>query len=218
MIPGDDPAWAGAALYSQRNLRVYDLTLAINCRALWRCSRRHLVELYNGRVSGRHLDIGVATGWLLDTCRFPVTQPAITLMDLNPDTLAAASARLIRYRPQVHQANVLEPFGLPEGAFDSVAMSMLFHCVPGAMPAKAVAFEHARSVLKPGGMLFGATILNGGVLHTSLSRRAMGAFNRKGHFDNLGDNLDDLAAGLQRVSNDVELRVVGTVALFSARI
>jgi SAM-dependent methyltransferase len=213
----DDPTWAGAALYSRRNLRFYDTALGFNCRVFWRCPRSRLVELCDAHVSGRHLDVGVATGWLLDACRFPIAEPAVTLMDLNPDTLAVASERLARYRPTTHQANALEPFGLPENSFDSVGMSLVLHCLPGAMPSKAVVFEHARSVLAPGGVIFGATILNGGVHHTAVSRRAMHAFNRKGHFSNLHDNLDDLDAALGRASSEHELRVVGTVALFSAR-
>jgi SAM-dependent methyltransferase len=216
-LPAGDPTWAGAALYSRRNLRFYDIGLAFNCRVFWRCPRSRLVEFYDARVSGRHLDIGVADGWLLDACRFPVAEPALTLMDLNPDTLAVASKRLARYRPTTHQADALQPFGLPEDSFDSVGMSLLLHCLPGAMASKAAVFEHARSVLAPGGLIFGTTILNGGVDHTALSRRAMQAFNRKGHFSNLDDNLHDLDAALGRASSDHQITVVGTVALFSGR-
>jgi hypothetical protein len=82
-LPVDHSAWAGAALYSRRNLSFYDLMLAFNDRVFWRCPRSRLVELYDKHVSARHLDIGVANGWLLDACRFPVEVPAITLMDLK---------------------------------------------------------------------------------------------------------------------------------------
>lgn len=214
----DDRVWAGAAFYSRRNLRFYDVVLAFNCRVFWRCSRPRLVQLYDDHVTARHLDIGVANGWLLDACRFPVAEPAITLMDLNPDTLAVASARLSRYRPTTHQASALEPFGLPANSFDSVGMSLLLHCLPGAMSSKAtVVFDHVRSVLAPGGVLFGATLLNGGVHHTALSRRAMEAINRRGQFNNLDDNLDDLDAALARAYGEHKLRIRGAVALFSAR-
>jgi len=115
--------------------------------------RSRLVELYDRHVSARHLDVGVANGWLLDVCRFPVAEPAITLMDLNPDALAIASARLGRYRPCTHQGSALEPFGLPANSFDSVGMSLLIHCLSGSVSSKAVVFEHARSVLAPGGVV-----------------------------------------------------------------
>jgi SAM-dependent methyltransferase len=216
--PVDDPAWAGAAFYSRRNLRFYDMIVAFNCRVFMRCPRPRLVQLYDEHVSARHLDIGPATGWLLDACRFPSAEPAITLMDLNPDALAVASARLARYRPTTHHASALEPFGLPANNFDSVGMSLLLHCLPGAIPSKAVVLEHARSVLTPGGVVFGATLLNGGVVHTTLSRRWMEALNRRGNVNNLDDNLDDLDAALGRTYREHELRVKGTVALFSARV
>jgi SAM-dependent methyltransferase len=192
--------------------------LAFNCRVFWRCPRPRLRGLYDRHVSAHHLDIGVATGWLLDACRFPVAEPPITLMDLNPDALEVASERLARYRPSAHHASALDPFGLPANSFDSVGMSLLLHCLPGAIPAKAVTFEHARSVLAAGGVVFGATLLNGGVRHTALSRRAMDAFNRRGHFSNLDDNLDDLDTALGTAFGEHELRVEGAVALFSATV
>jgi SAM-dependent methyltransferase len=217
-LPVDHSAWAGAALYSRRNLSFYDLMLAFNDRVFWRCPRSRLVELYDKHVSARHLDIGVANGWLLDACRFPVEAPAITLMDLNPDALAVASKRLARYRPRTHHANALEPFGLPANSFDSVAISLLIHCLPGSLPSKAVVFEHARAVLAPGGVLFGATLLNRGVPQTPLSRRAIAAANRRGYCSNLDDDLDDLKAALSRAFDEHQLSVRGAIALFSASV
>ncbi len=101
--------------------------------------------------------------------------PQITLMDLNPNSLDAAARRLARYAPRTHRANVLDPWGLPQGSFDSVAMCHLLHCLPGAIPEKAVVFEHALGALAPGGVLFGATLLGEGVEHTWLARRALAA-------------------------------------------
>ena len=36
----------------------------------------------------------------------------LMLMDLNPNSLAAAARRIQRYEPKTHQGNALEPFGL----------------------------------------------------------------------------------------------------------
>jgi len=184
---------------------------------LWRCSKDRFLELYDADVSARHLDIGVATGCLLDECRFSVATPRITLMDLSEDSLEVAARRLARYEPISHQANVLEPWGLQDGSYDSVGMVNVLHCVPGAMPAKTVAFEHARSALASGGVLFGATVLGQGVEHTRLSRMALKGMNRRGVFCNLEDSLEDLDAGLGRVFDSYEVHVEGAVALFTAR-
>lgn len=211
------PAYAGQAMYSRPVLALYDaLVYGFNCRVLWRCPKARMVELYDAHVGARHLDIGVATGRLLDECRFPVAAPEITLMDLNPNSLAVAARRLKRHTPRTHLANVLDPWELPEASFDSVAMCNLLHCLPGAIPDKAIAFEHARDVLVPRGVLFGATILSEGVDHTWLSRRAIAATNRRGVMCNLDDNLDDLDTALGRIFASHEVQIVGAVALFHA--
>lgn len=212
-----NPAYAGQAMYTRPALALYDaLVYGFNCRVLWRCPKARMVELYDAHVGTRHLDIGVATGRLLDECRFPVAAPEITLMDLNPNSLAVASRRLERYSPHTRLANVLDPWELPEVSFDSVAMCNLLHCLPGAIPDKAIAFEHARDILARGGVLFGATILGKGANHTWLSRRAVAGANRRGVMCNLDDRLDDLDAALDRVFTSHDMQIVGAMALFHA--
>jgi SAM-dependent methyltransferase len=208
---------AGAAWYSRRNLRMYELVLRFNHRVFWRCPRSRLVAMYDEHVSGRHLDIGVADGSLLDHCRFPVADPQLTLLDLNADALAVAAQRLARYAPTTVEGSALAPFGIPAQAFDSVGMSLLLHCLPGNLRSKAVVFEHARAVLAPGGTIFGATVLSEGVRHTPLSRAAMHALNRRGIFSNRDDTLADLDAILRTAFAEYELRVHGTVGIFVAR-
>jgi SAM-dependent methyltransferase len=212
-----DSAAPGAAVYEGFTLRFYDLIVGCNCRFAWSCPRSRVRQQYQESVSGRHLDIGVADGALLDRCTFPTPEPSITLMDLNPAPLAATAKRLARYAPRVHCANVLEPFGLPNGAFDSVGMSLVLHCVPGSIAQKAVAFDHAKSVLAPGGLLFGSTLLYGGVDNTRRARALMRLYNKTGIFSNIDDTLEDLDQALASRFSDYEIEVVGTNALFSAR-
>lgn len=217
-VPPAPSVHAGQALYTRLFLCAYDtLVYGINSPLTWRCPKDRLVALYDRHVSRRHLDIGVATGVLLDECRFPVPMPDLTLMDLNPHSLAAASRRLRRYAPRVHRADVLQPWGLPDGVVDSIGMSHLLHCLPGALPDKAVVFEHARRVLLPGGTLFGATIPGVGVRHNRSARWQLAAANRRGIMCNRQDRLEDLHAALAGVFTDHEVTVVGSVALFWAR-
>lgn len=211
-------AYAGQSIYTRRGLRAYDAVVyGFNFPVLWRCPKARLVELYDAHVSARHLDIGVATGLLLDQCHFPSPAPTITLMDLNANSLAVAAQRLARYAPQTHQANVLEPWGLPRASFDSVGMFNLLHCLPGTLREKAVAFEYAGAALSPEGVLFGATLLGKGIEYTRLARRALAIMNRRGVMCNLDDRLEDLEAGLARVFASHEVRTVGSMVLFSAQ-
>jgi SAM-dependent methyltransferase len=197
---------------------MYDpMVFRVNLPLGWRCSKARLLALYDEHVSARHLDVGVATGCLLDECHFPVSAPQITLMDVYTNPLDFASKRLARYAPIVHQADALEPWGLPAGAYDSIGLVNLLQCMPGALPEKAVAFEHARTALAPGGVVFGATILAHGVKHTRLSRRMLKTGNRRGAYCNLEDSLEDLEAGLARTFASHDIQIEGAVALFTAR-
>ena len=214
-----DPAYDGQAIYTRGFLAVYDaLAYGVNCPIVWRCPKAKVVELYDDNVTGCHLDVGVATGLLLDECRFPVPEPEITLMDLNRNCLDRASRRLSRYSPRTHQANALEPWGLPAGTYESVGVSMLMHCLPGAIPEKSVVFEQARAVLAPGGVMFGATILGKGVKQNRLCRHALRTNNRRGVLSNLNDSAEDLDTALARLFASHQMHVEGAVALFTAHV
>jgi SAM-dependent methyltransferase len=218
VVKKGDPAYAGQAAYTRRALRVYDLiAYRLDSPLFWRCSLSRLLAIYDEHVSARHLDVGVGSGYLLHHCDFPVAAPQITLMDLNPDPLAFAARRLRRYGPRTHRANVLTPWGLSAESFDSVAMCNVLNCAPGSMPEKAVAFDHARAVLAPGGCLFGTTVLNGGVEQTRRSRMALKRLNQRGVFDNLADHRDDLEAALAQRFSSFEVSAEGSMAFFVAR-
>ncbi len=211
------PVYTSRAVYARLALRAYDAVVyGFNCPFVWRCRKSRLIELYDTHVSGRHLDIGVATGRLLHECRFPVAAPQITLMDLNPVALEVASRRLARYGPRTHKANVLDEWALSPESFDSVGMCNVIHCLPGSMPEKAIVFEHAHKALASGGVLFGATILGQGVEHNRLSRAVLRGSNRRGIVSTDNDSLKDLDAALGRVFDTHEIQVQGVIALFSA--
>ncbi len=217
-ISPDDPAYAGQEVYTAGFLRVYDtVVLRFNGHLAWRCPPRRLLRLYDENISSRHLDIGVGTGYLLDKCRYPTRCPEITLMDLNPNPLRVAARRLRRYQPKTHRANALEPFGLPAGAFESVGLNWLLHCLPGDMAAKSIVFDHCKEVLAPEGVVFGSTVLSGGVRHTRWSRWMMERLNRDGTFSNPDDDLEGLRTQLEQRFDGARVEVVGAVGIFSAR-
>ena len=213
-----DPAHAGQAVYGRAFLSVYDaIVYGFNSPVLWRCPKARLIEHYDAHLSARHLDIGVATGALLDAARFPVAAPEITLMDLNPNSLSAASRRLARYAPRTHRANVLENWRLEPGTYESVALTHILHCLPGSMADKGVAFEHAKRALTPGGTLFGATILAKDVPLNPPARAFTALSNARGILHNWDDGPAELDAALGRVFVEREIRMRGNVALFVAR-
>jgi SAM-dependent methyltransferase len=217
-VAKSSPVYRGQAIYGRAFLPAYDaLVYGFNSPYLWRCPLERLVAHYDAHLSGRHLDVGVASGKVLDESRFPTPTPELTLMDLNPNSLRTASARLARYRPRAHQANVLEDWGLPPASYDSVALTHILHCLPGSIADKRPAFEGARAALAPGGTFFGATILGPAADHNPLGRATVNLNNRLGVMSNRDDTAEALDAELGRHFYSHDLEVVGTVALFSAR-
>ena len=217
--PRADEVEAGQRVYTPLMLRAYDLfVLGFSNRFVWRCRSAKMLERYDSHVGARHLDVGVGTGWFLDHCSWPVETPQITLLDLNENSLSAASDRIRRYAPTTVQANVLDPVDLGDARFDSIGANFLFHCLPGGLEWKAATVaSNLRPHLVSGGVLFGSTILGRGVAHNWLGRRLMRLYNRKGIFSNVEDDLRGLEHGLATELTDVESEVVGTVALFAGR-
>lgn len=209
---------AGHAAYTKRTLNVYDLAvLGISNRFIWKCPTRRLLDHYNSHVSSNHLDVGVGTGYFLDHCRFPTEMPRVGLMDLNVQALQFASERIARYHPKTYRHNVLEAGRWDEAKFDSVGANYLLHCVPGSIKTKAVAFDHLQEIMNPGGVLFGSTILQGGVRSSWLAKRLMGAYNTRGIFSNREDTFEKLESELRSRFGSVSLEVIGCVALFACR-
>jgi len=218
MTPTPEQVAAGQAVYTRRLLTAYDfLVLGVSNRFLWRCPTPKLVDFYNRHVTANHLDVGVGTGYFLDCCRYPVSSPRIALMDLNPDSLDFAARRIARYQPEKYLRNVLEPIADPPAKFDSVGVNYLLHCLPGTILSKATAFDHLRELMNPNAVLFGSTLLQGGVRRNWAAKRLMTFYNDKGVFTNELDDLNGLRAALEQRFYDVEVNVVGCAALFSGR-
>jgi SAM-dependent methyltransferase len=215
-----DPAYAGQADYTRWFLaHVYDpLVLNLVNPFVWRCPSSKIMALYDMHVTDHHLDVGPGTGYFLDRCSFASSSPSITLLDINADVLTASAARIARYGPQTVQANVLEPLDLQSAGFGSIGLTHLLHCLPGSLDAKDSVIDHLVALLRPGGHVFGSTVLHGGVRHTRASRGLLRFLNRRGVFCNLDDDAATLERVLAQRFADYELRIEGSVALFAARV
>ena len=75
----------GQAVYRPWVLYAYDLyVLKLSCSLAWRCPASELLEQYNRLISGKHLDVGVGTGYFLDRCRFPVERSTCASSAASP--------------------------------------------------------------------------------------------------------------------------------------
>lgn len=206
---------AGQAVYTTFLLKIYDLwVLDISNRWIWRCPKRYQQEQFDRFSTANHLDIGVGTGYYLKHHSWP-KGARLALMDLNPLCLDTAKNAVNPQLAETYQADIFkpQPASLCE-RFDSISMNYLLHCLPGTMAEKSLAIDHAVAMLKPGGILFGATILADASLQSGMSRRLAAFYNKKRIFSNQKDSQQSLQAALEKHMEQVEIITIGCVALF----
>ena len=211
----DDPAYAGQSEYTRLLLNLYDpLVLGPIARFVWRCPTTGLVERYRRHIRGRHLDVGPGTGYFLERSGLPAGS-SVTILDPNRNVLRHCSRRLPQFDVTAAEADVLKPLPVA-GPFDSAALHLVIHCLPGPLSRKAAAVANVAAILAPTGVLFGASVLGNSGRHTWAARRMLGAFNRQGGFDNLADSEEGLREILSASFDHVELEAIGSIAIFAA--
>lgn len=207
----------GARIYSKSALFIYDFfVLKFSNSFAWKCPSKKILELYNQYISANHLDIGVGTGYFLDKCIYP-SEPKITLLDLNPNTLEVSAKRIRRYHPETYQADILQPLSLSLPHFDSIGINYLLHCLPGDISTKEIVFKNVTSLLNNKGVVFGSTILGDTAKANFLARKLLSVYNQKKIMSNANDSRADVEAVLARYFRTYTCKQEGHVLLFSAQ-
>jgi SAM-dependent methyltransferase len=209
----------GAAVYTRPFLRIYDWwVLGIVNSLSWRCSTtKILLPFFASHLPSNHLDIGVGPGYYLSHCSL-TPEHHITLMDLNKNSLETTNARIGNVA-RMFKGDALAP-SLPfmkEEKFESISLIYLLHCMPGPLERKKVLFENLREYLADDGVLYGTTILGKDVKHNLFGKFLMLFLNTVGIFGNWGDSEEGYEAALKENFEDVDVRVVEVVLLFTAK-
>jgi SAM-dependent methyltransferase len=212
----DDPAYKGQADYSPLLLKLYDpIVIGFVAWFVWRCPADPILDGYRNNIRDNHLDVGPGTGYCIGRSGLP-DGSRVTLVDPNWNVLRHASRRLRRLDITSIEADVLKPLPV-QGPYDSAALNLVIHCLPGPLSRKALAVANVAATLAPDGVLFGASVLGRSGNHSWLARRVLTAFNRRGAFDNLDDSEAGLRSILEASFEHVDLETVGSIAVFTAR-
>jgi len=215
--PSHQDTIAGQSVYSPSVLALYDWwVLGISNQWIWKCPTRHLLDHFNRHVSANHLDIGVGTGYFLDHVQFPSTKPRLTLVDLNPTCLQVAAKRVARYKPASYRLDILQPLTIDAPSLESISLNYVLHCLPGTLQTKAIIFDHLKTVLTPGGVIFGSTLLHDCDQPHWIAERLMKTYNAKKIFSNEEDHEEGLRTILTTRFAKVSIERKGYAALFSA--
>ena len=213
----DEAAIAKAhAIYTPLMLSIYDVLVhGLSNRLAWRCPTRRLLDLYRTNLSADHLEAGVGTGYFLDRAG-DSRLDRLDLIDINRHCLDRAGRRLARFKPALHEVNLLAPIKLDVAPFATVGLTYVLHCLPGRMSEKLKAVDHLRPLMGKGAVLFGAIILGRGIIPNRAARALLDLYNAKGVFNNREDDVASLSEGLRQRFAEVEIETEGCVALFRA--
>jgi SAM-dependent methyltransferase len=216
LVDPDDPAYRGQADYTPTLLRLYDpIILGPIARYVWRCPANRLTERYRRHIRDRHLDVGPGTGYFLDRLGF-APGSKVTIIDPNTNVLRHTSERLSYLDVTAIEADVCKPLPV-EGTFDSAALSLLIHCLPGPFERKAAAVANVAAVLSSDGVLFGSSIIGRTGSHNRVAQTLLRDYNRRSVFDNLEDSEEAIGKMLAASFEDVEVETIGSIAVFTAR-
>ena len=206
----------GQTYFSLMSHRLYDWALYRWISTyIWHCPTDRLMENYADHISDQHLEVGVGTGYFLQSTLCADHSGELTLMDLNAACLRKAGRRLAEYSPSLIQQDIRQPL-VPTAQFKSIAVNYVLHCVPGSFRSNIRIFEHLHEGLKEGGVLFGATLIDLGCDNSWLATGLMRMLNKLGIFQNSTDQIAQLKAALEAVFARVEIQLVGNAAVFQA--
>ena len=224
-LPSDEDIKRSLNVYSYNFfLFLYDYwVLGIVTRFAWRCPvPTHILPFFRkhkGKTT--HLDIGVGTGYYTRNADFDKST-IVTLMDLNEVCLTTAAKRFEAAHPREQtklvRADAFQPLPAELGDFDAVSLFYFLHCLPGPMSVKCSIFANLAPRLRPGGCVYGATIVDDveGVEHNWFGKKVLNRGNADGWFSNRGDSEHGLREGLGKYFDQMETEVVGTICLFRA--
>lgn len=216
-----------AKTYSGAILRLYDFfVLFFSNTFAWGCPTDSKLLPFFREHAGQdvHMDIGVGTGYYPSQSVDKLLKAKrLILVDLNPNTLRSALGRLhaagFTGDIETIEHDIFQP--LPQalhGAVDAISLFYLLHCLPGTFPAKAEQIAaHLVPILASQGIVYGCTILGKGIEHNYIGKALMRIYNNKGIFCNDGDSAEGLQEGLSTHFEEVDVEVVGRVAIFVAR-
>lgn len=207
----------GIKAYSKVSLSFYDpFVIRGLAPCVWNCSPADILDHYREHVTANHADIGVGTGYFLDRCDFGQREPRIALIDLQPASLAHATRRLARYRPEIYVRDARTPLvGIP--AFDSICLGGILHCLPGyGLQQKSAALRALKPIAHPGTKVFGYTLVSDHIRENWRRTLTHCCLRRLRVVNFANDRIDDLANILRAQFIDSKVEPVGCFAFFSA--
>ena len=110
-------------------LKNYDfLVNHINCKYVWKCDKKNIINMYNKNISKNHIEIGPGTGYFLKDYKFD----NLTLIDINKNILLECKENLHKNCKNISIINTDifdENNKIDVNHYESVGINYVLHCV-----------------------------------------------------------------------------------------
>ena len=207
-----------SALGFDRLTRLYDPVVRVTTRE--RTFKRRLLDQAAILPGDRVLDLGCGTGTLAVWAKRREPRTDVTGVDGDPALLEQARAKAAKKGLDLRlDEGLADALPYPDGSFDVVLSSLLFHHLP--RPVKDGAAREVARVLRPGGALHVADF---GRAPDPLARAQFMVVQAFDGFENTRDNITGelpkifSRAGLADVRERDRVRIAfGSLSLYSAR-
>ncbi|XOV79911.1 MAG: hypothetical protein ACFHVJ_02880 [Aestuariibacter sp.] len=185
---------------------------------VWKCPKKLLEKQFINNISLNHLEVGVTSGF--DFTQRLKANNNLDIAYLDPDikALKRAVKNSNHLKPRLYRGNLMYPWGLSDQKFSSINLNFVLHCLPGDFENKVNALcINTRSCLADDGTIFGSAILRDKLRSNPVSEYVIKRSNQTGIMNNEKDSYRKLERMLNYYFNDVNIKMVGYVVMFEAK-
>ena len=210
--------WKSSNIVS-KNINNYDrIVNDFNCKHVWKCSTKNIIDNYQKNISNNHLEIGPGTGFFLNKKNTGINFKKLTLVDVNKDILQFSKKNLEQYYSNIEilHSDLFSQKISESIYFESVGVNYVLHCVTGNLQTKLDNLIDNLGNNKYN--LFGASVICDPLHMNTIAEYELIFLNTLGIFNNNEDTYYELEEYLNNRNIKFSLKKQGYVAIFNMEI
>tara|TARA_Y100000991_G_C21955959_1_gene342079 strand:+ start:513 stop:1394 length:882 start_codon:yes stop_codon:yes gene_type:complete len=196
--------------FNQLIMKNYDFFVNhINCKYVWECDQRNIIDMYKKNIRSNHVEIGPGTGYFLKEHKFN----NLTLIDVNRDILLECKKNLEKNCKNINiiNKNVFEKNNkIALNNYDSLGINYVLHCVPNNL---SISVDNLiNNIPKKNYKIFGSTVIPNRNTY-NLASLEIFLLNKMKIFNNKTHTFNDIESYVKKYLN-YEIRRIGNSCLF----
>ena len=196
--------------FNQLIMKNYDFFVNhINCKYVWGCDQKNIIDMYKKNISPNHIEIGPGTGYFLKHYKFD----NLTLIDINKDILIECQKNLEKNCKNINiiNTNVFEKNNkIAVNHCESVGLNYVLHCVPNNL---SISINNLiNNIPEKNYKIFGSTVIPNKNTY-NLASLEIFLLNKMKIFNNKTHTFNDIESYVKKNFN-YEIKKIGHSCLF----